>query len=75
MPSDSRSKKRTEPAPADAIALSVEQARARIGVSRDKFYKLIRQKQLPARKLGKRTLILVSDLAALVESLPRIEGA
>jgi len=40
----------------------------------DKFYKLIREGQLVARKSGRRTLILAKDLQAFAESLPKIGG-
>jgi excisionase family DNA binding protein len=45
---------------------------AKIGIGRDKFYDLIREGKLPARKLGRRTLILAADLDAFLEALPRL---
>jgi excisionase family DNA binding protein len=54
------------------LAYSVEETLAKLGIGRDKLYKIIKAKQLPARKLGKRTLILASDLNVFVESLPHV---
>jgi len=48
---------------------------ARVGVGRDKLYCLIREGKLPARKLGRKTLILASDLEAFLEALPRLGAA
>jgi excisionase family DNA binding protein len=60
---------------AECAAYSIPQVMARIGVGRDKLYSLIRQGQLPARKLGRKTLILASDLERFLESLPRLGAA
>jgi excisionase family DNA binding protein len=57
---------------ADCAAYSVSQVMAKIGVGRDKLYCLIREGKLPARKLGRKTLILASDLEAFLESLPKM---
>jgi excisionase family DNA binding protein len=54
------------------LAYSVDEALAKLGIGRDFFYRLIRDKRLPARKLGRRTLILASDLDAFLEALPRL---
>jgi excisionase family DNA binding protein len=53
------------------LAYSVNETLAKLGIGPDKLYKIIKAKQLPARKLGKRTLILASDLNAFIESLPQ----
>ena len=42
------------------LAYSVEETLATLGIGRDKLYKIIKAKQLPARKLGRRTLILLA---------------
>ena len=55
-------------------AYSVPQVMAKIGCGRDTLYKLIRDGKLPARKLGKKTLILASDLEAFLEALPKLGG-
>jgi excisionase family DNA binding protein len=51
---------------------SVNETLARLGVGRDKLYKLIREKKLIARKCGRKTLILATDLNAFLESLPKL---
>jgi excisionase family DNA binding protein len=56
-------------------AYSIPQAMTVIGIGRDKLYKLIREGKLPARKLGRKTLILATDLEAFLESLPRMGTA
>lgn len=56
------------------LAYSVEETLATLGIGRDKLYKIIKAKQLPARKLGRRTLILASDLNAFVELLPQLSA-
>jgi excisionase family DNA binding protein len=52
------------------LAYQIPEACEAAGVCRSKLYQLIKSGQLPVRKLGKRTLILASDLKALVEGLP-----
>ena len=56
--------------PASALALSPEVAARLIGLGRTKFFELIREGKLRARKVGRRTLILRSDLEAFLASLP-----
>jgi excisionase family DNA binding protein len=53
-------------------AYSVPEAMCVLGLCRDSVYKLIRQGRLPARKIGRRTVVLESDLQAFLESLPRL---
>lgn len=54
------------------LAYNVEEARSQLSIGRDKFYKLIREGRLVARKCGKRTLILAEDLQAFARTLPKI---
>jgi excisionase family DNA binding protein len=44
-------------------------------LGRDSIYKAIRARHLPARKLGRRTLILATDLQRFLEKLPVMGGA
>jgi excisionase family DNA binding protein len=48
---------------------------AALGVGRDTFYRLIKEKRLIARKCGRRTLILAEDLQAFTRTLPKIGDA
>ena len=54
-------------------ALSVEQAAERISCGRTYLYELIAKGRLPAKKLGKRTLILEKDVDAFLNGLERYE--
>lgn len=55
----------SQPAYDDQPALTVDQAAAILGVNRQKVYKLIESKRLPAHKKGRSWQISPSDLAAL----------
>jgi excisionase family DNA binding protein len=56
-------------------AYSIAETMALTGLGRDSIYKAIRAGHLPARKLGRRTLILFSDLQTFLETLPTMEAA
>jgi excisionase family DNA binding protein len=60
---------------AERLAVSIEDACALSGIGRTTLYKLIADGLLPARKCGRRTLILVTDLKALVLGLPTVVGS
>lgn len=49
--------------------LSIEQARESLGVGKTTLYKLIGEKKIKAKKIGKRTVILKSDLENFLNSL------
>lgn len=51
-------------------AISIVEAARILGISRSTLYILIKQGRLPTRKLGKRSLILRSELEAFMKSLP-----
>lgn len=53
------------------IALSVEEAARSLGLGRRKLEEYLFNGSLPSRKVGTRRLILVSDLQAFAEQLPR----
>ena len=55
-------------------AYSVAEALTRLNLSRDTFYKLVREGRLTVRKCGRRSLVLDSDLAAFLEGLPTLGG-
>ena len=54
------------------LAHSIAEASARSGIGRTTIYELINTGQLPARKRGRRTLILAEDLQRCLQSLPSI---
>lgn len=54
----------------ERLAYSVKDARLRLGISNDNIYNLLNSGALPARKLGKRTVILADDLNKYLERLP-----
>lgn len=51
----------------DAIAVSIPEAAALVGVSRAAIYPLVMAGQIPSLKLGSRRLVLVSGLREWAE--------
>jgi excisionase family DNA binding protein len=58
-------------APLEAEGLRVEEAVVVSGIGRSKLYEFIKSGELVARKSGKTTIILRSDIMTLLENLPR----
>jgi excisionase family DNA binding protein len=56
-------------------AYSIAETLALTGLGRDKLYKVIREGKLTARKCGRRTVVLASDLQRFLEDLPTIGRA
>ena len=56
-------------------AYTIAETLALTGLGRDKLYRLINEGQLPAHKLGRRTLVVATDLEAFLKSLPVIGRA
>lgn len=56
------------------LAYSIVEAARISGISRSKFYEVVANRELPVRKLGRRTLILHDDLAAWLRALPTSPG-
>jgi excisionase family DNA binding protein len=56
---------------ADQRALSVKEACKSISLGRTSFYKFVKSGQIPARKCGRRTIVLPSELEQALKSLPR----
>ena len=54
--------------------VTVGEAIERFGIARTKLYELIREGDIEAFKLGRRTLINISSIRALLAGLPRIGG-
>ena len=57
------------------LALSIDETSLRTGICRDVIYRAIRQGDLPARKCGRRTLILQTELQEYLNSLPMVIAA
>jgi excisionase family DNA binding protein len=55
-------------------AFTIQQVKARTNLGRDGIYKAIADGPLPARKFGKRTLIIAADLEKFLQSLPQLAG-
>jgi len=53
----------------EALSLSVQEASQMAGVGLTKLYQLINSGELKARKLGKRTFVLKSDLEDFLNNL------
>jgi excisionase family DNA binding protein len=58
---------------ADALAYTIAEACAAARVGRTVLYELIRDGKLPARKCGRRTVVLADDLRRWIESLPAVQ--
>ena len=56
-------------------ALNIPQVCEATGFSKSKVYDEIKAGNLPARKAGKRTLVLIKDLQAYLDNLPRAYAA
>ena len=55
----------------DRLAYTIPEAVAVSSLSRSAIYEAISRKELTARKRGRRTLILASELRAYMQNLPR----
>lgn len=55
--------------PQPNLALTIEQAQEACCIGRTRLYELLKSGELPARKLGKRTLVLRADLDRFLTSL------
>lgn len=51
------------------LSYTIDEACALIGVGRTKLYEALDSGELPAKKWGKRTLILKADLKSFLETL------
>jgi len=55
-------------------AYSIAEVMLQSGLGRDTIYKAINSGRLPARKVGRRTIVLTTDLQRFLEALPRLNG-
>lgn len=56
----------------EALAYSISDVLQILKLGRTRTYELINEGQLPARKLGRRTLVLREDVDAFLRKLPRM---
>ena len=61
--------------PPDREGLSVSQACEIAGIGRTTLYEALASGELAARKIGRRLIILRSDLSAWMAALPRFQSA
>lgn len=52
------------------FAIPIEEAARRAGVGRTSLYAAINRGEIPLRKYGRRSIIMVDDLKAWIDSLP-----
>lgn len=57
----------------DSAALSIAQTARFLGIGRSTLYMIIKEGQLPVRKLGKRTLVMRADLERFIATLPTLK--
>ena len=55
------------------LAFSITEFSKMAGLSRSTIYKVIKDGQLKARRLGSRTLITKADAEAFFDALPKLE--
>ena len=54
--------------------VSVDDVITVLGIGRTKFYELVAERRITPVKLGRRTLIKVSDLQGFIDALPTVEA-
>jgi excisionase family DNA binding protein len=60
---------------AEPLAFSIKDACKLSSLGRTKFYELLKNNQIPARKCGRRTIILKCELEEFLKSLPQVGRA
>ena len=53
----------------NTISVSISDAQNILGIKKTKIYELLKSGEIPAKKLGKRTLLLRSDLENFIQNL------
>lgn len=54
-------------------ALSINEACRSMGIGKTKLYALIKARDIPARKIGAKTIILRQDVDSYLSALPAVE--
>jgi excisionase family DNA binding protein len=57
---------------AEPLALSIKEACKHSSLGQTKFYQLLKANKIPARKCGRRTIVLRIELEEFLKSLPRV---
>lgn len=57
----------------DRITLSPQEACRQLGIGTTSLYALIKNKKIPAYKMGRKTLILKSDIEKFIMNLPALD--
>lgn len=57
----------------DQLLYTIPECCRLVSIGRTKFYELIASGEIPIRKVGRKTLVAVSDLRCWVERLPAVE--
>ncbi|MDG5751968.1 helix-turn-helix domain-containing protein [Qipengyuania sp. XHP0211] len=57
----------------EPLAYSMEEAAAMLGISRGKLYRILNVGEIGGKKLGRRTIILHSDLVKFLDNLPNCD--
>lgn len=58
----------------DPIAVTIPEAVKLSGMSRSAIYEAMKRRAIPARKAGRRTLIVFADLEAYLANLPTYQA-
>ena len=64
-----------QPGVTGRAAYSIAEVMLQSGLGRDTIYKAINSGRLPARKVGRRTIVLATDMQRFLESLPMLGEA
>jgi len=58
----------------DPLCVTVRQASEMTGLGKTTLYELFKQRKLSRRKIGRRTVVLMSELSQFIASLPAAEA-
>jgi excisionase family DNA binding protein len=61
--------------PLGRAAFSIPEVQVQLGLCRDRIYGLIRNGDLKARKVGRRTLVTNTDLQEFLQALPTTKAS
>ncbi len=70
---NTRTPREVPPIREDALAVSVAQACKALNIGKTRFYAEVREARIHTKKVGAKTLVPVSELAAWLDRLPAID--